>query len=348
MTGMLELQGLSKQLGEFCMRGLNLSLERGEYFVLLGPSGMGKTVLLELIAGLQYPDAGRILFDGVEINTLPPERRGFALVYQNYALFPHLTVRDNIGYGLRMRKDKKEDAAQVVGETAERLGITPLLSRRPATLSGGEQQRVALARALVTRPPLMLLDEPLSSLDTGMRLDLRRELKRIQQESGATFLHVTHDPEEALHLADRVGVMVGGSLQQVDTPEKLFRHPSDPMVGAFLGMVNFLPITSVRGQICLVGGVELHVAHASPEVCYLWIKPEEIILSGEPFSSSARNQFPGTVTDVEPAGLLYTVTVAIGSVQLMVLVTHESLRKMELSSGRQVYCTFKSSAIHCF
>ncbi len=215
---MIAVEGLELRLGGFTLRIDRLVIERGEYLVLLGPSGVGKTLLVLSIAGLMRPQRGRILIDGVDATRLPPERRGVALVPQSYALFPHMSVRDNIAYGLRLRGVPERERRERVRRIAELLGIAHLLDRRPSTLSGGEQQRVALARALVVKPRLLLLDEPLSSLDPASRANALQLLKKLHGELGFTALHVTHSLAEALYLADKVAYMEGGVLRCVCTP----------------------------------------------------------------------------------------------------------------------------------
>lgn len=345
---MLELQSICKRLGSFTISDLNLRLNPGEYFVLLGPSGVGKTVLIELTAGLIHPDAGRILWGGQDITLSPPDARGFAVVYQDYALFPHLTVAGNIAYGLRARGVNSPEAASRVRALTENFNIAALLNRRTDTLSGGEQQRVALARALVTRPRLLLLDEPLSALDIGIRVQLRRELKRIHQHTAVTFLHVTHDPDDALYLADRVGVMLAGHIHQIATPEQLFRAPSDRQVAEFLGMRNIIAVDSAERGVCRTRGVEIHAAFADESVSNIWIKPEEILLSRQPFDSSARNQFQCRVEEWENSGTLLAVRISTGPLNLTALVTHESFKELGIEVATELYCTFKSSAVHCF
>lgn len=234
MAPVLELRGVSKRLGDFHLPGVDLSINQGEYFVLMGPSGVGKTVLLEIIAGLLPPDEGQIFWRGEPINAVPPEQRRFAMAYQDHALFPHMKVADNIAYGLRARGMAAALVTQKVGEVSALLDITPLLARSVGPLSGGEKQRVALARALVTEPRLMLLDEPLSSLDAGARRRLMLELGRIQRKTGVPFLHVTHDPEVALDLGHRVAVMLDQKILQVGPPEDVLRHPASAAVAELL------------------------------------------------------------------------------------------------------------------
>lgn len=282
---MLELQSLSKHLGEFTISDLSLTVEEGEYFVVLGPSGAGKTVLIEMIAGLIRPDRGRILWRGADITHTPPEKRKFTVMYQDYALFTHMNVARNIGYGLAAAGIPGPERKTRVAEVADQLGISNFLGRRIESLSGGEQQRVALARALITRPEAVLLDEPLSALDGQSRLQVRKQLKQSQRQSGAAWIHVTHDLEEAMTLGDRIGVILQNRLCQVDTPEKLFRTPSNYDVACFLGMQNLFPVKWAGEGVCRASGADIHAAGANPSTTYLWIKPEEILLSRQSFDS---------------------------------------------------------------
>jgi len=236
----LELRGIAKKLGAFELSDFDLRMEPGEYLVLMGPSGVGKSVLIEIACGLLSPDRGAVLYGGTDITATPPEARMFAVAYQDYALFPHLSVRANIAYGLMCRGRRGEAVSKPVEATAEMLGVGDLLDRKPATLSDGEQQRVALARALVTEPRLLLLDEPLSSLDGGARLRLRRELKRIQRETGTPFLHVTHDPNEALQLGDRVAIMIDQRIVQIGAPKEVLAKPASEDVAALFDVRGVL------------------------------------------------------------------------------------------------------------
>lgn len=344
----LELRSVRKRLGSFVLPELDLTVEDGEYFVLLGPSGVGKTVLLEMIAGLLIPDAGEIHWGGRDITRYPPERRGFAIVYQDYALFPHMTVMQNIVYGLRSRGLPRAKAEQRAEALAEQLNILSLLDRKPRTLSGGEQQRVALARALVVAPPLLLLDEPLSAVDVPTRRHLQGELKRIQQQVGATFIHVTHDVLEAVALGHRVGVMHGGRLHQVGTPEELVRRPSNREVAAFLGMRNIFAGSPCPDGYCSVQGVKIHVGERADQYRHIWIRPEEILLSGAAFESSARNQFRCVVEGWEFRQVLVEVQLRLGELRLSALITYASFEELTVGQGTQLYATFKSSSVHCF
>ena len=345
---MLELRDIGIRLGAFELADVSLTIEAGEYVVLLGPSGVGKTMLLEIVAGLRRANAGAVLLDGQDLSDAPPEHRPISIVHQDYALFPHMTVAGNIGYGLRSAGANREEARKRIDRLAALLGIEPLLARRPAGLSGGEQQRVALARALAVEPKVLLLDEPLSALDANVRAKLRQELKRINRELQTAFVHVTHDPEEAMTLGDRIGVMLDRRLRQIDSPEQLFRRPSDPQVAAFLGMRNVLAVSDVCDQTCRVNGPTIHVSSLTDATNHIWIKPEEVLLSAQPFTSSARNQFQCRVVDWTHRDSLLAVRVAAGELSLVALITYGSFERLGIQAGREVYATFKSSAVHCF
>lgn len=347
---MLELRGLRKTLGKWSLDGLDLALEPGEYFVLLGPSGVGKSVTLELIAGLQQPDSGAILWSGEDLTASAPEDRPFAIVYQDCALFPHLSVRANIAYGPKVSGVGRGEIQRRVSDLAELVRITDLLEREVGSLSGGEEQRVALARALATRPELLLLDEPLSALDAAIRDYLRGELKRLHTESDATFLHVTHAQAEARHLADRVGVMLRGRLVQVATPRKLFREPSSVEVSEFLGLPNVLPLRCTEAGQGEVQGVALQGAPLRPDADHLWIRPEEVTLSRSPIpepDAEVPNQLEGRIVRLQDVDTLSTVHVACGELTLEVLVTDAHLQELGLAPGDPVHLSFGASALHC-
>ena len=225
---------------------LDLTIKGGEFVALLGPSGCGKTTALNSIAGLLPLTAGEILLDGRRIDTLPPEKRGFGMVFQNYALFPHLTVRANVAFGLKMRGVGKAEIRERVNEVLRMVRLTEHAGKHPGQLSGGQQQRVAIARAIVIQPALVLMDEPLSNLDAALRLEMRSEIRRLHQEFGLTTIYVTHDQEEALSLADRLVVMREGHVSQVGTPNDLYEHPASPHVAAFMGYRNLLSLTAAN------------------------------------------------------------------------------------------------------
>ncbi len=237
----IRLAGVRKAFGAaVAVAGLDLEIAAGEFFTFLGPSGSGKTTMLRLIAGFERPDAGRIELDGADVTRLPPYRRDVNTVFQDYALFPHLTLRENVGYGLRARRLPDAEVAARVGEALAMVQLAEHGARKPGQLSGGQRQRVALARALVNRPRVLLLDEPLGALDLQLRHRMQVELKALQQASGITFLYVTHDQEEALTMSDRVAVFNAGRIEQVGTPYELYERPSSAFVAGFIGTSNLL------------------------------------------------------------------------------------------------------------
>jgi ABC-type Fe3+/spermidine/putrescine transport system ATPase subunit len=236
----LRIRGIEKIYPDFRLE-LDFEVRQGELLILLGPSGCGKTTTLRLIAGFIDPDTGALDMDGRRIDTLPPHRRRIGIVFQDYALFPHLNVWDNIGFGLRMHGWSPADARRRIEELLDLVSLKGYAKRKVTRISGGEQQRVALARALAPQPQLLLLDEPLSALDAKLRKSLRIEIRRIQRELGVTTLYVTHDQEEALVLGDRIAVMRGGHIEQIDTPERIYNRPANLFVGTFLGQANLLP-----------------------------------------------------------------------------------------------------------
>jgi spermidine/putrescine transport system ATP-binding protein len=263
----VEARGVSKQFGTgadavLALDDVSLAISRNEFFTLLGPSGCGKTTLLRLIAGFDQPSRGDILLDGSDVAGLPPFRRPVNTVFQSYALFPHMTVAENISFGLEMRRVGKAEAAARVAEMLRLVKMTGLERRRPAQLSGGQQQRVALARALANRPKVLLLDEPLSALDFKLRKEMQIELKKLQLETGITFIFVTHDQEEALTMSDRIAVMERGRILQVGTPTDIYEHPTRRFVADFIGDTNFLEAKVVGAEggsarVRLPSGAEL-------------------------------------------------------------------------------------------
>ena len=286
---MLEVRGLTKRFGEVtAVADFSLAVADGETVALLGPSGCGKTTVLRMIAGLERPDAGQVLLAGRDATNWPPERRGVGLVFQSYALFPHLSVGANVAYGLRFRRGG--DRKSRVRELLALVGLSGYERRKPHQLSAGQQQRVALARALAPEPGILLLDEPLSALDAALRKDLRAELRALLGKLGMTALYVTHDQEEALALADRVAVMREGRLDQVAPPAELYARPRTPFVAAFLGRANLWPgkVVSVDGDRALVevaGGrfpAERGEAREGDEV-FLFFRPEWVHLGDGPF-----------------------------------------------------------------
>jgi iron(III) transport system ATP-binding protein len=280
----LQIRNISKFFGKVtALEEVSLDVGVGEFLFLLGPSGCGKTTLLRIIAGLEEPSAGQVIQAGADVTHLPPSRRDFGIVFQSYALFPNLTVAQNIAYGLENRRLPRAQVAARVAEMLELVGLQGYEARYPAQLSGGQQQRVALARALALSPGLLLLDEPLSALDARVRARLRLELAALQRQLGVTTIMVTHDQEEALTMADRVAVMDRGRIVQVGSPREVYRAPATPFVADFVGLMNFLPGVMMAGRVAQVrcGGALLqvpdHVPGLSPgREVMVAIRPEDV------------------------------------------------------------------------
>jgi spermidine/putrescine transport system ATP-binding protein len=258
---------------------VSIQIRQGEFFTLLGPSGCGKTTLLRLIAGFETPTSGTILLDGADITHLPPNKRPVNTVFQSYALFPHLTVAENVGFGLMMQGRPRAEVAATVERMLALVKLEPLAGRKTSQLSGGQQQRVALARALAPQPKVLLLDEPLSALDLKLRKEMQIELKRLQTETGITFVFVTHDQEEALTMSDRIGVMSAGKLQQVGTPKDIYTRPVNRFVASFIGETNFLPATATPGGVRLDCGALVEMPMPTPTgKVTLTVRPEQVRL----------------------------------------------------------------------
>ncbi|MDD4497510.1 MAG: ATP-binding cassette domain-containing protein [Methanosarcinaceae archaeon] len=348
---MIEIKSLSRKWKTFALENLDLKVQDGEYFVILGPTGAGKTLILELIAGFHRPDSGKILIDGRDVTDFFPEKRGLAFVYQNYSLFPHMSVKKNIEFGMRMKKLKK--APEEIREITDYLKITPLLDRYPLTLSGGEQQRVALARALMTDPHILMLDEPLSALDPRTQASAREMLATLHKKTKLTVLHITHDQTEARIMADRIAVVMDGKLVQVGTPEEIFDRPIDSHVAGFVGFENVIKgkvVSEDAGILRLeADGFLLEAAAFARvgETVYAWLRPENIVLSkssAQP-DTSIRNSVKGTVAGIQELGALVRVKVDCGFI-LNSLITRQSAVEMGLAPGSPVFAQFKVSAVH--
>jgi spermidine/putrescine transport system ATP-binding protein len=299
--GRIELVSLTKRFTEVAVDNIDLQIASGEFFSLLGPSGCGKTTTLRLIAGFEQPSSGRILLDGADVSAVPPHRRNVNTVFQSYALFPFLTVFDNVAFGLRNKRLSKADLDQGVYSALELVKLKPFAQRRPAQLSGGQQQRVALARALVLQPAVLLLDEPLGALDAKLRRSLKVELKALQEQVGITFLYVTHDQEEALTMSDRLAVMRDGKVVQIGPPAEVYESPGDTYVADFLGVSNLMPVDVVSrgpGSRCEVrlGESVLTVEHGgldAPDQAHAVIRPERVRI--EEYGSPGPNRVPAMV-----------------------------------------------------
>ncbi|MBI5788180.1 MAG: ABC transporter ATP-binding protein [Candidatus Schekmanbacteria bacterium] len=360
---MLDICGLNLRLDDFNLRDINLKVRAGEYYIILGPTGSGKTVLLEALAGLRPIDSGQILFSGQDVTGLPPEERNIGMVYQDYALFPHLTVKENIAYGLKKRKMGESQWIEAqIGRLGEFLNIDHLMKRYPINLSGGEKQRVALARALAIKPQLLLLDEPLSALDRQSKRRIQGELRRIHKELEQTILHITHDMEEALSLGDKVAVMEGGKIVQAGTLTEVFQKPVNPFVAGFVGHDNIFNarVGKRNGEkvvlVDKISGVaaapELEFSVSAIDVPagsngFLLIPAEGIILSTSPIQSSARNLFFATVISLEKVGIITHVTLDMG-IPIVATITSNSAQDMKIQSGCCLYAACKATSLHFF
>ena len=259
---MIDIRNLSVELGGFALHDICLNINRGEYFIILGPTGAGKTVLLESIAGVQPIKTGQIWLGGKDVTGMKPEERGASIVYQDYMLFPHYSVRENIVFGLKVRRENPQQITLGLNRVVQLLGIEPLLLRRPDTLSGGEKQKVALARAIVTNPGVLLLDEPLSALDPQTRENVRQEILQLHGQLGLTVLHVTHDFEEAITMGDRIAVIGEGTIKQVGIPDEIFRHPNSEFVARFTMAGNILSGVAMKDNsgatVFVVDGTKIY------------------------------------------------------------------------------------------
>lgn len=353
---MIRLENLHVRVGNFDLRDISLQVPRGGYALIIGPTGSGKTTLLEAVAGHAPLRAGRVFMHDDDVTDLPPERRGLGFVYQQYHLFPHLSVRDNIGYGLRSsgrRRDALDPEARIA-ELAGMLAIVPLLDRTVRGLSGGEQQRVALARALAPKPSILLLDEPFAAVDPATRQVLRRELRELHEREGITTLQVTHDFDEALRLGDLVAVLSEGRIAQSGSPEEVFRYPNSAFVARFVGTGNVIAGAvertepgdgpgPFRGRFT-GGNLVLDVVAERAGPIHAVIRPEDIVLSLTPHPGSARNHMEGKVLRLERIGPVTLVHLDVGR-PLIASLTTQSVDEMGIKGGAAVIVTFKATAI---
>jgi len=354
MSASVELHGVRKRFGAVdVVNDLHLRIEPGEFLTLLGPSGCGKTTLLRMIAGFETPDAGTVWIDGVDVTALPPYRRPANQVFQSYALFPHLTVAEDIAFGLRMERRPADEIARRVEEAIALVDLDGLGARRPEQLSGGQRQRVALARAIAPRPKVLLLDEPLSALDAKLRRAMQLELKRLQRQLGMTFIFVTHDQEEALTLSDRVVVMNAGRVEQFGPVVDVYHQPASAFVADFLGQSNLLEATvadrDLLGAVVTVRlacGIELQInaagVPATATRLLIAVRPEKVAVSKR--RPEAANVFAAVVEEEVFQGPTdYLELAADGGLELSAILANESALNESIGRGDRVWCALHAN-----
>jgi len=348
---MIAFDRVSLALGDFALHEISFTVDKGEYFFIIGPSGAGKTIILEAIAGLHVPDQGCILLSGRDVSQIPPEQRGVGLVYQDYSLFPHMNVEKNISFGLKMHKLPSNEIKQTVEALLSRFGVGHLRSRAPLTLSGGEMQRVALARALAISPDVLLLDEPLSALDPTMKEYFIHELRTIHQETGLTIIQVSHDRHEILSLGTRMALIMDGCLEQEGSVGRVYESPVSRRVAEFIGYENVIDgvVVSSEGGECLINaeGMQLHALYSIPEgrPVTFCIGADEVIVHphGAP-AAVHENEIAGIVTSLTQAGYLTRVRIDAGAVLSAVMI-REMAEEMALKAGSLVSVSIRKKAI---
>jgi ABC-type sugar transport system ATPase subunit len=345
-VGRVRMQGIVKRHGAFtALHGVDLDIQPGEFFALLGPSGSGKTTTLRILAGLEAVNAGQVLLDDADMTHAAPGERDVAMVFQSYALYPHMTVAENIGFPLKMVRTPAAEIARAVQEAAEKVDIAHLLARRPGQLSGGQQQRCALARAIVRKPKLFLLDEPLSNLDAKLRVETRAELRRLQRSLGVTAVYVTHDQEEAMTVADRMAVFMEGRVVQVGTPKEIYVRPADVKVAAFIGTppMNLLPARVQAGRLEVAGASFSMPGPASGTArdITVGVRPGDLRIDWE---GGGQDGIAATVEFVEDLGDSAIVNLKAGEQRLK--ARQES--GAHLTEGQPVRLSFAPAAVHMF
>ena len=326
----LELKGVEKYYGDFhAIKGINLNIQKGEFIVFVGPSGCGKSTLLRMIAGLEDINGGDLVLDGKNITDMLPSKRDLAMVFQSYALYPHMTVEENMSFALRIQKEDPAVIQEKVAKAAEKLNLTDYLKRTPKELSGGQRQRVAIGRAIVRSPKVFLFDEPLSNLDAALRGQTRVEIAHLHRELNATSIYVTHDQFEAMTLADRVVVMQAGVIEQCGTPMELYDRPANKFVAQFIGMpkMNMMPAKLISGQ--------------ADNVVEVGVRPEHFALTG-----AGEGQLQGEVEMVEALGNETLIHVALEGSKEMVIV--RQYEQTSVRPGNKVGINYDASQLHCF
>lgn len=354
MSSMVELRDVSKAFGNFlALRDVNFGIREGEFMTFLGPSGCGKTTCLRLISGFDAPTGGRIFIGGRDVTFDPPYRRDVNQVFQSYALFPHLTIYENIAFGLRMKKVAAGEIKSRVDRVVEMTSLGQFVDRKPAQMSGGQRQRVALARAIVCEPKVLLLDEPLSALDAKLRTQMRIELKQLQKRLGITFIFVTHDQEEALTMSDRVAVINAGRVEQIGSVNEIYYQPATRFVATFIGESNIveadvLSVDAAGIRCRLEGGLELHLKkgrHAAGEKILLSLRPEKIRLHRS--HPGGENCFPGRIAVEIFKGAVDDLTIVVqGGLELGALLANDGQEEMDFHEGEDVFARIQPEDIN--
>ena len=342
---MIRIEGLGVRLPGFSLQDVNLSVDAGAFFCLLGPTGAGKTLVLESVAGIVPVSTGRITVSGRDVTGLPPERRGVGIVYQDCALFPHLNVIQNIHYGMRYHRGSATDGRQRCRDLIDRLGLAHLKERSVAGLSGGEKQRVALARALATEPSVLLLDEPLSALDPCFREEIRDLFRRLHRETGLTVLMVTHDFTDAYRLAGKVAILQEGRIAQCGSVASVFNRPATPFVAEFVGMKNVLPVSSVSGRMC-IGDWPLPLAPDDGHPRWAAIRPEHIHLRPASAATGPPAVLQGRIGAITNGGAFSELSIMAAGVTFTTLMLTSDLTAMAFAAGRMVELAIDPDAIH--
>jgi len=360
-TADIELRGVTKRFGKVeAVKDLSLSIEKGELICLLGPSGCGKTTTLRMVAGFETPTQGRIIIQGEDVTDVPANKRGTGMVFQSYALFPHMTVFKNLAYGLTNRKMNKEKIKERVKEALELIGMSGMEDRYPRQLSGGQQQRVAVARALVIQPKILLFDEPLSNLDAKLRLQMRLEIMNLQKEVGITAIFVTHDQEEALSIADRVVVMRRGCVEQVGSPSEIYDAPSTRFMADFIGVCNiFKGKLEQEGQgptwiLRTSSGLRISLGETgqtfTEEMVEVVVRPESMMLSSEhpeEEDEGRYNIFPGIVESSVRLGPITQYTVCLEGGDRAIIHSQHQIDRPALAPGEQAWVRWSAQACRC-
>ena len=354
MSQQLVLENINKNFGSLvAVKNVNLVIEPGEFLCFLGPSGCGKTTLLRIITGFELPSSGIIKYDDKIINNIIPQKRDFGIVFQSYALFPNMTVQENVAFGLTMRKMPKQEIKKRVEEILKLVGLTEWKTHYPAQLSGGQQQRVALGRAIAIKPKVLLLDEPLSALDAKIRVRLRTVIKRLQKELGITMIYVTHDQEEALSMADRVAIMKGGEIRQIGAPWDIYKNPNSSFVAGFVGTSNFMTGTiddstaKIDGYGFKIDGLE----KIKQSTVYPVIRPEKIELISDQTDMrqlEESNIVNTTAEVITFLGAVVQITFILDGVEMHVDITENEFARMELKRGDDIRLYFPPDKFHLY